>query len=161
MQAMGPRTGSSTKTICYTYNGEDGRFFAALRMTGIAVTIGEKYRSDLRSALNDMLADRQTRCFPLSSRGLALSLSKGPGCNVQESLLFHSHEIRLSCRGLALSLRSLSLSKGRRVTQADEGSTAAWDHPRLICTTRNLRGSTSASCAERKGDSSTPFRVTH
>ena len=50
-------------------NREDGRFFAAFRMTGLAITIDEKYRSDLRSALNDRLADRQIRCFPLSYRG--------------------------------------------------------------------------------------------
>ena len=45
--------------------------------------------------------------------------------------------------------------------QADEGSTAARDNLCANSMWRYLRGSTSASCAERKSDFSTPFRVTH
>ena len=51
--------------------------------------------------------------------------------------------------------RSASVSLDTRLssiagTQADEGSTAASDHPRAICTYQYLRGSTSASSAGRK-----------
>ena len=85
-------------------SGEDGRFFAALRMTGLAIAIGEMYRSDLRSALNDMLVDRQARSFPLSSRGGLGATSRNHFCFI------------------------LMRSDGRaEEPQADEGSTAAWE----------------------------------
>lgn len=54
---MRPRTGLASKGMCDTSNREDGRFFAPLRMTCYALTIGEMYRSDFRSALNDTLAN--------------------------------------------------------------------------------------------------------
>ena len=44
MQAMGPRTRSSTMATRYTYNREDGRFFAALRMTCAVMSISEMCR---------------------------------------------------------------------------------------------------------------------
>ena len=53
----------------------------------------------------------------LSSRGLALSLSKWPAYDVGETRPLH---VRTDCHP----------------AQADEGSTAAWDHPGAICTWR-------------------------
>ena len=40
-QALYPRTVSSTESKYYTYNREDGRFFASLRITSSAVTVRE------------------------------------------------------------------------------------------------------------------------
>jgi hypothetical protein len=45
---MHPRTDSSSMGTCYTSHREDGRFFAALRMTCFAITITETFRSTLR-----------------------------------------------------------------------------------------------------------------
>ena len=84
--AKRPRTGSSSKGMCYTSNREDGRFFD--------------------SAQNDMRCDNHWR-----------TAEPTPSA-------------KLSSRG------------GR---QADEGSTAASDHPRAICTFRYLSGSTSTA----------------
>ena len=46
--AKRPRTGSSSKGMCYTSNRVDGRFFAALRMTCVAITIGQPLSPHLR-----------------------------------------------------------------------------------------------------------------
>ena len=88
-------------------------------------------------ALNDRLADRQARCFPLSSRGGLGATSRNHFCFIH---------IRSDCRA--------------EEPQADEGSTAAWDHPRVICTRRNLRGSTSVFYAERTEGSPYSLRMT-
>lgn len=62
-------------------------------------------------------------------------------CHPEEAWVQRSRNTSVTCETRLSS---------RAGPQADEGSTAAWDHPRSVCTFRYLKGSTSAPSAERK-----------
>ncbi len=150
------RANGLVKGFRCTSNPEDERFFAALRMTG--------GRSSSLICSGHTCAHTVLLWLPPSKPSVrANGPVKASAARLFEKTGDSSTPLRMTCFAITIgeNCRSsvgtnchpeeaLSAVPGTGRRQADEGSTAALNHPRAICTCQYLRGSTAASCVERQ-----------